>query len=238
MLRRQNQAMAEHRSRYAKVSLVCLALFCVAQGGAMWTYAGGSWLHPHAPSHSFLENFWCDLLRDPAHNGKPNGLSSWLASLGFVAMAVALASFWLELAWLLPSGKGRFVRLAGPASAVATAAVALVPSDRFPIIHAPAVLTAGGLGFVCGCVCSAWALAQRRASPIFALSSSLLMGAAAVNLVLYVRVAYFGGANTIALPAVQKLATVALVAWMLTGLWLSVCRARPRALSSGSRTAR
>lgn len=238
MTRRQNQAMAEHRLLYAKVSLVCLALFCVAQGGAMWSYAGGSWLHPHAPSHLFFENFWCDLLRDPAHNGKPNGLSSWLASLGFLALSGALASFWLALARLLPSGWARFLRLAGPASAVATAAVALVPSDRFPGIHAPAVLTAGGLGFVCGCVCSAWALAQRRASPVFALSSCLLVAAAAVNLVLYVRVAYFGGANTIALPVAQKLATLALVVWMVAGLSVSVHRAKPRALSSDSRTAR
>ena len=230
--------MAQHRLQYAKVSLICLALFCFAQGGAMWSYAGGSWLHPHALSHSFFENFWCDLLRDPAHNGKPNHLSSWLASLGFVALAGALASYWLELARVLPSGWARFLRLAGPASAVATAAVALVPSDRFPVIHAPAVLTAGGLGFVCGCVCSAWAFAQRRASPVFALSSFLLVGAAAVNLVLYVRVAYFDGPNTIALPVVQKLATLALVAWMVAGLSVSAHRARPCAPSNDSRTAK
>lgn len=230
--------MAEHRPLYAKVTLVGLALFCVAQGAAMWSYAGGSWLHPHAPSHSFFENFWCDLLRDPAHNGKPNGLAAWLASLGFVAIAGALVTFWLEIARFLPSGWARFLRLAGPASAVATAGVALLPSDRFPSIHAPAVLMAGGLGFVCGCICASWALTQRRAAPVFALSSSLLIGAAAVNLVLYVRVAYFAGANTMALPTAQKLATLALVVWMLAGLWLSAHRAKPAAPSSDSRIAR
>jgi hypothetical protein len=230
--------MAERRLLYAKVSLICLSLFCFAQGGAMWSYAGGSWLHPQAPSHLFFENFWCDLLRDPALNGEANAWSRRLASLGFLALAGALASFWLELARLLPAGWARFLRLAGPASAVATAAVALVPSDRFPGAHAPAVLTAGGLGFVCGCLCSAWALGQRAAVPVFALSSSLLVGAAAANLVLYVRVAYFGGANTMALPVAQKLATAALVAWMVAGLSVSVRRAKPRTLSSDSRTAR
>ena len=212
----------------ARISLAGLAVFCLAMLGAMWRYAGGSWLHPHAPSHVFFENFWCDLLREPAHNGCPNGRSVRLAMLGFAALGVALAAFWLEVSHLLPRLRGRFVRVAGVISALATALVALLPSDRFPALHAPAVLTAGGLGFVCGCICSAWAVSERRRAPAFALSSLLLVAAAAVNLVLYVRTAYFAASDTIVLPAVQKVATLALLFWLVQGL-----RAARLALSPG-----
>lgn len=211
----------------ARLSLGCLTLFCVAMGGAAWSYAGGSWLHPQASGHSFLENFWCDLLREPAHNGRPNARSVTLATIGFVALGAALWSFWRESAGLLPQGRRRFVSVAGPLSALATVLVALVPSDRFPALHAPAVLAAGGLGFACGCVCAAWALSRYRRQPAWALWSLLLVAAAAVNLVLYVQVAYFRAPSSIVLPTAQKLATLALVAWMIAGL-SAVNASRPK----------
>ncbi len=195
--------------------------------GAVACYAGGSWWHPHAGEHLFFENFWCDLLREPAHNGRPNGRSVALATTGFVALAVALRFFWSEIASLLPSRRGRFVRVAGQVSAVATALVALVPSDRYPALHAPAVLTAGGLGFACGCVCSAWALAHHRERRAFATWSLVLVAAALVNLALYVNVAYLQGPDSRVLPAAQKLATLALLAWMVSGL-AAVSANRPK----------
>ena len=186
--------------------------------GAMASYAGGSWLHPEAPAHLFWENFWCDLLREPAHNGLPNSRAVTLATLGFVAIALALAAFWLEVSRLLLPGRARFVRVAGVISAAATVVVALVPSDRFPAIHPPAVLTAGGLGFACGAVCSAWAIAHFRRAPVFALSSLVLVTAAALNLALYIHVAYFKATDTIVLPISQKMASLALVLWLVSGL--------------------
>jgi hypothetical protein len=205
-------------SRRSLVSLIFLALFCASMTAAMFSYAGGSWLDPHATSHVFFENFWCDLLREPAHNGLPNGRSVRLATIGFVAIAASLGAFWLEASKLLPARLARFVRLAGVVSSVATALVALVPSDRFPAVHPPAVLTAGGLGFVCGCICSAWALSHYRATRVWALSSLVLVGAAGVNLVLYVRAIYFQPSETIVMPAAQKLATISLVCWVVAGL--------------------
>jgi hypothetical protein len=205
-------------SLHAKVSLAFVALFCGAMLGAVASYAGGSWLHPHAAGFSLLENFWCDLLREPAHDGLPNGRSVALATLGFAAISLALGPYWLEVASLLPPRRAWFVRRAGLASALATALVALLPSDRFPGAHAPAVLTAGGLGFGCGCVCGAWALGHFRAVRAFALTSLFLLCAASVNLVLYVAVAYFQAPDTVVLPAAQKLATLGLVGWMIAGL--------------------
>jgi hypothetical protein len=204
-----------------------LLLFCASMTGAMWSYAGGSWLHPHAAQHSFLENYWCDLLREPAHNGRPNALSVQLATLGFAALAVALGAFWLEFSRVFERARRQFIRFAGVLSAAGTALVALVPSDRFPAVHAPAVLTAGGLGLACGSVCASWALGHFAKAPAFALASLVLVGSAALNLVLYVQVAYLGGSDSVVLPAVQKLATLSLVVWLVAGLQVSAGRPRP-----------
>ena len=186
--------------------------------GTTWSYTGGSWLHPRATTHLFWENFWCDLLRQPAHNGLPNERSVLLGTLGFVAVAMSLGAFWLEVARLLPARRKRFVRIAGVVSAAATALVALVPSDRFPGVHPPAVLTAGGLGLACGCICAGFALAHFRRMPVFAASSLVLVAAAGTNLVLYVHAIYFEASETIVLPASQKLATFSLVIWIVSGL--------------------
>jgi hypothetical protein len=203
------------------------ALFVVALLGATLAYPGGSYLHPHAPGFSWREGFWCDLLREPAHDGSPNGRAVVLASAAFVALAAALLPFWLQVSRLLPSRRARWVQVAGVASSLATALVPLVPSDRFPGLHGPLVLTAGGLGFACGLWCGAFALARFRALPLFAASSAFLLACASANLVLYVWRVYLGGPETRALPGVQKLATFGLMVWMQAGLAASARRPKP-----------
>jgi hypothetical protein len=220
--------MAPRFSNRAKLSLAALAAFVLSLAASASVYPGGSWLHPRASGgFSILENFWCDLLREPAHNGAQNTRAVTLATLAFAAIALALGPFWLEVSRLLAPGRARFVRVAGVSSALATATVAFLPSDRFPVLHAPAVLTAGGLGFACGCLCSAWALARPRQVPVFFGSSLLLVTTAAVNLGLYVYEAYFDGPSTVVLPAVQKVATLSLVVWIASGLAASANRPKP-----------
>lgn len=211
----------------AKLSLAGLALFCVAMLAGAWLYPGGSWRHPHADGFSILENFWCDLLRQPAHNGAGNRRSAWLATLGFAALGAALAPFWLEVSRLLPEPRARLLRACGLVSAAATALVALVPSDRFPKVHAPAVLLAGGLGLWSGILLGQFALKARRSQPWLAVTSLFLLCAASTNMALYIWVAYLHGPETVVLPAVQKLATVGLLAWMLAALAASARHPRP-----------
>lgn len=202
----------------ARASLGCTGGFCLLMLAAIRSYAGGSWQHPRARSHLFFENYWCDLLREPAHNGLPNGPSVRLATLGFLTLAAGLGLFWLELSALLPRLQARFMRVAGVVSSLAIALVAVTPSDRCPSLHAPAVLCAGGLGFACGCLGALQALRDFRQAPWFALSSLGLIALAATNLVLYVWVAYCQGGDSLVLPAVQKLATLALLVWISAGL--------------------
>ena len=211
----------------ARIAIACLLLFCVSMGAGTASYAGGSWLHPQAPSHSFLENFWCDLLREPAHNGLPNATSVRFGMLGFSALAVALAAFWLEMADFFADWRRPFLRVAGLLSSAGTALVALLPSDRFPVLHAPAVLSAGGLGFACGCICAVWAMRHFDRARMFGVASLVLVSAAAVNLGLYVWVAYLRGVDTVVLPVAQKVATVALLVWIVGGLSFNAYRPKP-----------
>lgn len=209
-----------------KLSLALLAVFCVVMVAAAARYPGGSWLHPHTVGFSIAENFWCDLMRQPAHNGARNG-AVVLGTLGFAVLGLSLAPFWWEVSRLLPSAGARFVRAAGCVSALGTALVALMPSDRFPRWHAVVVLTTGGLGFACGVLCGAFALSRFRAQPLFAATSLFLLLCASVNLVLYVWVVYLHGPETVVLPAAQKLATLGLVAWMVAGLRVSARLPKP-----------
>jgi hypothetical protein len=204
-----------------------LGLFLLAMLGAAWLYPGGSWQEPDAVGHRFFENYWCDLLRDPALNQQPNRLAAALATLGLACLGIALVPYWLVIGDLLTPARRRFVRSAGVIAAVATVLVALLPSDRYSGLHAPAVLTAGCLGLACGALCSAWAVAHFRQVPAYATASLLLTSAAVVNLALYVHVAYFDGEDSWVLPSAQKIATFLLVAWMLFGLQASAGRPRP-----------
>jgi hypothetical protein len=210
----------------AQLSLAALAVSFLSMLAGALVYPGGSWLHEGTVGFSLAENFWCDLMRQPAHNGAPNRWSPWLGTLAFAALGAALVPFWLEVSRLLPQRPARFVRSAGVVSAVSTALVALLPSDRFPHLHPPIVLTAGLLGFACGVLCSGFSLAQRRASPPFAAASVWLLLTASVNIALYVRALYFQASETVWLPVSQKLATLGLIAWMVFGLRASA-RARP-----------
>jgi hypothetical protein len=208
-----------------KVSLAALAVFTLALSAAAWLYPGGDFIVQKTTGFS-LRNFWCDLLREPAYNGASNGASVRLAILAFAAIGVALAPFWLEVSRLL-SAPRRFVRVAGTISAAATVLVALLPSDRFPRLHGPAVITAGGLGISCGFVVGRSALRAWRRWPVFAASSAALLLSAVTNLLLYVWGVYLDGPKLVLLPAVQKLATLSLVVWMVAGLAASERRPTP-----------
>jgi len=211
----------------AKLSLAALAAFCGALMAAVWCYPGGTFLLHDGHGFSFIENFWCDLLRQPAYNGAGNGCSNRLATVAFSLVALALWPFWWEVSHLLPEERRRLVRALGSVSALATLSVPLLPSDRFPTWHAPAVLLAGGCGFICGISCGHFAVRSRRTVPWFAASSVALLLFASVNLVLYVSVQYLDGPDTVVLPAAQKLATLSLVVWMVTGLRASARLPKP-----------
>jgi hypothetical protein len=196
-------------------TLVALGVFLVAMSIAIASYPGGSWTVPTARGFSLVRNFWCDLLRSQAINGADNASSKLLASLAFAALGVGLGPYWWVAASLLGQAGGRRVLRLGTASAASLLGMAFLPSDRYPIAH--------GVVALCGAFFGVWAaaasIAERSAcEPRISLrrvAGALLIMCAASNAAIYVHVAYLRGEETVAQPIVQKLATAALVIWML-----------------------
>jgi hypothetical protein len=194
---------------------VALGVFSIAMTAACLLYPGGSWTLPSADGFSPLRNFWCDLLRARAINGGDNALGKQLALLAFAALGLGLWPFWWVAAAPLEPPRRRLVWRAGATSAAALMAMALLPSDRFPLAHGVVALLGGALGMLATAVClltrlpGEARLSLRRGSGLLALTSAL--GHAG----LYVHVAYLHGPESVAHPTTQKAATLALLVWML-----------------------
>jgi hypothetical protein len=195
-----------------------LAVFAVAMAVAMALYPGGSWTERESVGFSFWRNFWCDLVRSQAINGAGNGPSRAASMVAFAALSLSLWGYWrVATCPFAPPRRSRLLVL-GRTATVGLLATALLPSDAHPVVHGVVALSSGALGMTCTALCLA-RLTQREGR----FSVRRCLGAAALllsasNAALYVYVAYGGGPETPAQPSVQKLATLALLAWMVSTL--------------------
>lgn len=212
--------------RSCRLTLLALSICSAALAAASWMYPGGSWTELDAHGFSLLRNFWCDLLRSHAINGRDNFWSKQLASLGFAALGLGLWPYWAVAASLLQAGRRSRVRLMGFVSAGCLLLTALLPSDRHPVLHGVVALGGAALGMLGAIACVSARLpgearySLRRTSGWAALSLALL------NALLYVHVAYVAGTETLLHPSVQKLATAALFVWILSTVRLASSRLR------------
>ncbi|MEY2933100.1 MAG: hypothetical protein RL033_3849 [Pseudomonadota bacterium] len=195
-----------------------LAVFAVAMVVAMALYPGGSWTERESIGFSFWRNFWCDLVRSQAINGADNGLSRSASSLAFAALALSLWGYWRVATSQLAEPLRFRLLVLGRAATVGLLATALLPSDVHPVVHGVVALSSGTLGMSSTALCIApLRRGESRWSVRRCLGGSALLLAAG-NAALYIHVAYAGGPETLAQPSVQKLATLALLAWMVSTL--------------------
>ena len=202
----------------ALVTLAALALFVGALLAASASYPGGSWTVPEARGFSLARTFWCDLLRSRAINGADNATGKWLASLAFAALGVGLLPYWWVAASVLAEGRRRLVSRVGTASAACLAGMTVLPSDRFALAHGVVALAGGFLGMWAAASSVAARVAGERPCSARRSAGALALACAAANAILYVHVAYLKGAETVAQPIVQKLATLFLLTWMFATL--------------------
>lgn len=198
-------------------SLGLMLLFVVLSSAAALVYPGGSYVDARAPGYDFWHNFWCDVTRERALNGTPNPLGAILSRAGLGAMAAALGPFW----WVSRErfgrrALGRAVGLMGGLSALGLSLVAILPSDRFPAAHPVLTLSAGGLGFLAATILVGRALGVRSRVEAGLGIATLL--AASLNIVLYVQAAFLEAPLDPRLPGIQKIATLLLLAWMVSAL--------------------
>lgn len=212
----QQRRRARRSSTPSSLTLMALGVFTLALAAAAVLYPGGSWTDPEAQRFSVLRNFWCDLLRSDAINGQPNGAAKRLASIGFAALGLAFLPFWPTAASVLPAQRRRPLIALGWLAAASLGAMVVLPSDRYPLMHGAVALAGGGLGMVCAWVCAGARLPGEPARSVRRVSGALAILLALLNAALYVHAAWGGGGETLWHPLVQKLATLALLSWMVS----------------------
>jgi len=215
---REAPALARWRSVAALATGSALAVFIGAMLVAITAYPGGSWTLPSSSGFSLARNFWCDLLRSQAINGADNAAAKLWASVAFGALGAALWPYWWVAGSLLAGRIRGLVAGLGTASAACLAAMTLLPSDRFRIVHGVVALGGALLGMAAaGASVSVRARGEARLS-LRRISGALALLLAACNALLYMHVAYLGGPETVAQPIAQKLATLTLLGWMFVTL--------------------
>jgi hypothetical protein len=185
-----------------------VGLFVVLEAAAMALYPGGTWWEPGARGHRFWQNFLCDLSWRVALNGQDNRVGSILSQAAMLVLVAGFVPFW----WLAAGPRARAVRVLGLGSVVGTAAVTLMPSERFGSMHGVAVMVATSTGLAAAVGA---AVGQLRAGDRVAGGLGLaVLACAGIDLVLYVRTFASGGPGPLAVPALQKVALLLLLTWM------------------------
>lgn len=195
------------------VGYASVLAFVVLLGASMMLYPGGTWTDTGTTSYRFFENFFCDLTHETGLNGLPNRGAIY-AKAALVAMAPGLFVFYLALSRSFAEGASKrtsAVRGMGTLSAMALVFVPLTPSDHFAALHTVASLAASVAGLV---ALSVYAVGSggslRRGWPAFG-----LLAIVSIDVVLYVQQVRTNGPTPILLPALQKVAALWLLAWML-----------------------
>jgi hypothetical protein len=191
--------------------------FAALEIPAMALYPGGTWWDATTRGHRFWQNFLCDLEWRVALNGAPNLLGARLARAAMLVIVLAFGPFWLTVPRLFDRLRrtGTAVRLLGLASVAGMLAVAFMPSDRFGSLHGVAVVIAGLPGLSAAALSVAGlALGEPRHSIPAAIGGGML-AFALTDFVLYVSHLVGQVEGTPLVPALQKVALLLLLAWMV-----------------------
>lgn len=208
--------------------MASVAVFATCIAFAAEAYPGGTWLDRSTVGHSFWGNFVCDLLRSEALNGQPNPYPA-LATVGMLALVAGLTTFWFAVPRLFRQRPrlGIAVRVLGVVAAVALVVVPLTPADRFGELHGVAIMVA--------CVPALGVAALATVGLLSSPGSTRLLGAlgAATVATSFVDCALLFGRDWVKegglaflLPALERVSTILLLAWMVvTALRLAAqCR--------------
>jgi len=187
----------------------------------MHLYPGGTWWDRAARGHRFWQNYLCDLEWRVALDGRPNLLGARFAEGAMLSLIFAFVPFW----WIVPraladpgaarrSAWAAAVRLLGCASVAGMVAVALMPSEYFGALHGVAVVVAGVPGLTAAVLATLMLLRAEPRPRIAGWLGATMLVFALVDFALYVDTMWAGGPGPIALPAIQKVALMSLMAWM------------------------
>ena len=194
-----------------------LIAFLAVFTAAALAYPGGTHFDHAAPGHDFWRNTMCDVARGEALDGRPNGHGAVLAQLAMASLALSVSLFFWSLRASCPSCArlATGVRWLGVVSFAGMLAVVLLPTDRFGHLHGIAIVTAGVPG-IAAAVASVVAFGLEPLAPRrLAIVGLLTVVIAAAGFGIYVDELVRGGAPRLAVPVLERAATILLVWWML-----------------------
>jgi hypothetical protein len=190
-------------------------------------YPGGTWFDAHTRGFALWDNFMCDMLPAIAVNGEPNPAHT-LAALSMATLALSLAPFFIVLSKFAASrAMAMIIAILGCIGALNCALVALAPGDAYPGLHATLIFIAGPPCFV-ALVLGASQLRFAKGSMRERIAVGLACALAVVSLSDFAVYAHHMAAHTPPfhlLPALQKIAMLLLLVWMVVVATIE----RPRA---------
>lgn len=208
--------MTDERRRDRAI-VMSVAAFVGLVATAIALYPGGHSWDGHARGHDLWRNFLCDLARSVALDGRPNA-GAVAGKLAMVVLALGLVPFFARTTALARATPrlGRAVRALAVVTAAAVPVVACVSGDRYGRLHAAAVIAAGIPGLLAG-TGAVLALAWDPRSPRGVVWLGIVtLGLGLVDFALYVASLGAEGGGPVAVAVIERLTTLALLAWMLS----------------------
>lgn len=194
--------------------------FLLLTGVSALRYPGGTQADRASEGYSFFGNYWCDLYRSRALNGADHTTGAQLAQLGALAVVLAIfAGLWCASAWLDGARVRRATRALSGVACLGMLAIPLTPADRYGRLHfvvigvaaVPALLA---LGLASAAVLRGTARAMPPMRGLRALTW-VTCGAARLHFAHYVAELIGGPAYGVGVPAVQKVVTLLILAWLV-----------------------
>jgi hypothetical protein len=206
------------RLRAESVALVGAVIgFLLLFVAAARAYPGGTHFDHGAAGHDFWRNTLCDVARTVAIDGAPNARACMLARIAMTMLALGLGVLFVALPRLFPARArlGNAVRVLGLATVPFAIAVVSLPTDRYGRLHGVAIVLAGTLGLGAAILALKGLFSEARSPGIVVAAGVLAMSVAAVDFALYVAEFMTGGSAQVAVPVLERIATILLLGWMV-----------------------
>jgi hypothetical protein len=206
--------------RWSIISIRISVLIFLALGTlSAYYYPGGNYISETAQSYSFWNNFICDSFRDITCTGQTNLLGARLASL---AMLILIFGGVFPIFYAFPyqfSKKVQLNRTIRWVGIFAVGVAALLPLSslfEIPIPHDIIVVIATIPALIATFLLFLTTLLDTSSSRWVKVIGFLMLTIAMVNMILYLRVQWFGSPLTALLPGTQKVVLLLCLVWMFS----------------------
>lgn len=184
---------------------------------AIALYPGGTWWDPKHHGHHFWENFLCDLLHRRSLSGLPNLVGARVAMAGLLILGLGIITAFSLTKEAIPSRRqlGRWIGWCGSLGMLLLSSAILFPSDAHPKLHAAGVIIGSVPTILAFAALVGALLLEPLATRWLRAASLALLVLCATSLALYVWNVLFHGPSLRIAPAIERVATIVLLVWLL-----------------------